>query len=158
MLKAKEEGKKLTSGQVRGKGQKTQRLMQLWERLLIEDGMLKRKYEDAQGGTTWIQLVVPKSLRKEIMQELHAGATGHIGEEKTLNKIKERFYWPGMWQDVKDWCHACATCATHKSATERNEHRKAHYDRRVHGEPYKEGDLVWRHIPEVDPYLHGADT
>ena len=121
VLKAKEEDKKLNSDQARGKGPEAQRLMQLWERLLIKNGMLKRRYEDAQGCTSWIQLVVPQSLRMEIMQELHAGATeGHLGEEKTFNKIKERFYWPGMSQDVKDWCHTCATCATRKPATKKN--------------------------------------
>ena len=40
---------------------------------------------------------------------------GHCGEQKMLNKIKERFYWPGMCDDVKDWCRAGATCATPKS-------------------------------------------
>ena len=121
MLKAKEEDKKLNSNQARGRELETQRLVQLWEHLLIENGMLKRRYEDAQGCTTWIQLVVPQSLREEIMQDLHAGATeGHLGEVKTLNKIRERFYWPGMSQDVKPWCHTCATCATRKPATKKN--------------------------------------
>ena len=64
LLRAKEEDKKLTSDQARGKGPEVQRLLQLWERLLIEEGMLKRKYEDSQGCTSWIQLVVPKSLRR----------------------------------------------------------------------------------------------
>ena len=55
------------------------------------------------------------------MQELHAGATeGHLGEEKTLLKIKERFYWPGMQQDVHNWCQRCATCATRKTALKKN--------------------------------------
>ena len=121
MLKAKEEDKKLNSNQARGRGPETQRLVQLWECLLIVDGMLKRRYEDAQGRTTWIQLVVPQSLREGIMQELHAGAIeGHLGEEKTLNKIRECFYWPEMSQDVKTWCHTCATCATNKPAIKRN--------------------------------------
>ena len=36
------------------------------------------------------------------MQELHAGALeGHLDEEKTLNKIKEEFYHPGMHHVVE---------------------------------------------------------
>ena len=85
----------------------TQRLVQIWERLLVGDGMLKRMYTDARGRT---QLVVPQSLRKEIIQELHAGATeGHLYEEKSLSKLKEQFYWPGIHLDIKDWCHGGVT-------------------------------------------------
>ena len=55
------------------------------------------------------------------MQELHAGALeGHLGAEKTLGKIKERFYWPGMEQDVKMWCRTCESCATKKSSPVKN--------------------------------------
>ena len=44
---------------------------------------------------------VPQSLRKAVMQEVHAGALeGHLDEEKTLNKIKEKFYQPVMHQVI----------------------------------------------------------
>ena len=32
-----------------------------------------------------------------------------------LHQLKERFYWPRMSEDVKNWCQTCATCATRKS-------------------------------------------
>ena len=35
--------------------------------------------------------------------------------EKTLARLKERFYWPGHHQDVRNWCHNCGVCATRKS-------------------------------------------
>ena len=35
--------------------------------------------------------------------------------EKTLSRLKERFYWPGYHQDVQHWCGKCAICATWKS-------------------------------------------
>ena len=118
VLRAKESNQKPTSDQARGGGPETQRLVQLWDRLLIEDGLLMRKFEDAHGQTTWMQLLLPKPLRNEVM---HAGALeGHLGEEKTLHKIKERFYWPGMHHDVKSWCQTCSTCATRKTAPKTN--------------------------------------
>ena len=40
--------------------------------------------------------------------------------EKTPHKVKERFYWPGMHQDIKNWCKTCATCATRKSTPRKN--------------------------------------
>ena len=35
--------------------------------------------------------------------------------DKTLARLKERFYWPGHYQDVQDWCNNCGTCASRKS-------------------------------------------
>ena len=94
--------------------------MELWERLVLEEGILKRKF-DGCGHSTWLQLVVPRPLRNEILGELHAGALeGHLGSEKTLGKVKERFYWPGMHQDVVTWCRTCESCATRKSGPTAN--------------------------------------
>ena len=45
--------------------------------------------------------VVPKSLTENIMKDLHEGITGrHPGEDKTLDQVRERFYWPGYHSDV----------------------------------------------------------
>ena len=58
-------------------GPEVRRLHQLWNRLLVEEGVLKRKYDNIGGETT--QLVTPVGLRKEIMHELHSGALeGHL--------------------------------------------------------------------------------
>ena len=121
LLSAIEKGERPTSDVVRGQGPEAQRLAQLWDKLLVEEGVLKRRYEDSQGHSTRLQLVVPRSMRKGVLQELHAGALeGHLGEEKTLLKVKEHFYWPGMQGDVQDWCRTCATCATRKTAPTKN--------------------------------------
>ena len=33
--------------------------------------------------------------------------------------MKERFYWPGMSEDARNWCQTCAVCATKKSPTQK---------------------------------------
>ena len=49
---------------------------------------------------------------------MHEGvASGHLGQDKTLNHLKERFYWPGHYNDIRDWCQTCATCASRKMPT-----------------------------------------
>ena len=35
--------------------------------------------------------------------------------DKTLARLKERFYWPGHHNDVRDWCRNCGTCAFPKN-------------------------------------------
>ena len=62
-------------------------MLQQWKQLYIYNGLLFRRYEDANGNEKWTQLVVSKSLQKEVLHSLHNGiAGGHLGEEKTLNE------------------------------------------------------------------------
>ena len=46
--------------------------------------------------------------------------SSHFGEEKTLERIKQKFYWPGHYNNVHDWCKTCAACATTKTPVPRN--------------------------------------
>ena len=75
-----------------------------------------RNYESADGDHGHSQLVIPTVYRNDILQTLHAEvAGGHLGQDKTLSRLKERFYWPGHWSDVHHWCNTCATCASRKT-------------------------------------------
>ena len=117
ILQSLKKSEKPRPDDVRQEGPEAQCLLQLWSRLLVEDGVLKWRYEDTHTTSTWLQLVVPHTLREEVLREIHAGALeGHLGEEKSLYKLKERFYWPGMQQDIHNWCKTCKVCATRKSA------------------------------------------
>lgn len=52
------------------------------------------------------------------MHQLHAGVVGgHLGEIKTLSKLKQHYYWPGHHQDVHNFVATCicSACATHKT-------------------------------------------
>ena len=121
LLRAVEKGEKPDAGDVRREGPEAQRLLQLWDHLITDDGVLKCKYEDVCGHQSRQQLIVPHTLRDEIMLELHSGALeGHLGVDKTIAKIKERFYWPGMHADVDQWIRMCPECATRKSSPQRN--------------------------------------
>ncbi|CAI5648105.1 unnamed protein product [Oreochromis niloticus] len=57
------------------------------------------------------RLVVPKEYRSVI---LHLGHTvpwsGHLGQAKTYNRVAQRFYWPGLYKDVVDYCKTCHEC------------------------------------------------
>ena len=60
--------------------------------------------------------MVPDSLRQEVLSDLHEGAIGgHLGTDTTLGRLKERVYWPGHYNDVREWCRNCAVCASRKS-------------------------------------------
>eukprot|EP00731_Ephydatia_muelleri_P039166 Em1164g1a len=90
-------------------------LMQHWGSLNIQNGVFWRKCIDKC--RDYLQLVLPAKLKVDTLRDLHEGAIGgHLGEEKMLNKLKERFYWPGCTEAVKDWCRTCIRCTTRKTA------------------------------------------
>ena len=92
------------------------RLIQLWDQLELHNGFLYRRFVDTVTEKSHLQLIVPLSFHKEVLLELHAGVVGgHLGQDKTLSHLKERFYWPGHWNDVHNWCRTCATCASQKT-------------------------------------------
>ena len=63
----------------------------------------------------WLQFVVPQKYHSEVLATLHEGVvSGHLGQEKTFNLVKERFYWPGYYNDTYNWCQTCASCETRK--------------------------------------------
>ena len=81
---------------------------------------MARKFEQEDKGVIY-QWIVPPGQRKEILHQLHGGPMGaHLGEAKTLGKLRERFYWPGHVEDVKKWCSSCELCEQRKNPTPRN--------------------------------------
>ena len=59
-------------------------------------------------------IIVSLSLRRIIFSHYHAGPSGgHMGEYKTLFRIRTRFYWPGVRKDIKLWIKICAHCVAY---------------------------------------------
>ena len=116
VLRALELNKKPESTTLLGQSREVRRLVQLWDQLQLHSGLSYRNYESADGEHSHRQLIVPVMYHNDILQELHAGVVGgHLGQDKTLSRLKERFYWPGYWSDVNHWCQTCATCASRKT-------------------------------------------
>ncbi|XP_050714146.1 protein NYNRIN-like [Eriocheir sinensis] len=101
----------------------TKCLVDQWETLRVDErGVLVKRWEalSGVGGDAWVVLV-PRALRAEVLRELHAGLTsGHLGEKKTLCRLRQRFYWVGMRSDVSEWCRACDVCSAKKGPAKRN--------------------------------------
>jgi Integrase zinc binding domain len=60
-----------------------------------------------------VALCIPAtSLRYLIIKEIYNQC--HFGLEKTLHLVRERFFWPSMWRDIKHFIRACHVCQTSK--------------------------------------------
>ena len=115
IYQAKLEGIRPSERSVKGKDPKYRRLVQIWDQLVIKDGLLWRLFENNSGSNSIYQLVVLGVLKSEVLCDIHEGILGgHLGVDKSLGKLKERFYWPGHFNDVKHWCSTCVSCATRK--------------------------------------------
>ena len=86
-----------------------------WHSLQLRDGKLYRCWESPKGNIIRWQLVVPKSARDDVLRQLHESPTGgHYGENKTLDNVRQRYYWAKCSIDVKLWCRLCHVCAAKK--------------------------------------------
>ena len=98
---------------------RAQRILLTSETFYIgQDGLLyhldqnrKRNSHDA-----FSQLVIPQSLKFEVLSNIHDHVSGaHFGIHKTFQKVKQRYWWKGMFKDVEHWCKSCQDCSMRKS-------------------------------------------
>ena len=82
-----------------------------WELLKIYRELLYREIED-DTGILRTQLVAPKEIRDVIFTHLHEQRyAAHLGRDRTISAVKRRFYWPGMNDDIAQWCKECQLCS-----------------------------------------------
>ncbi len=73
-----------------------------WNSLAVENGLLQRVWESADGRSTKSQLVIPKDRVEDVLKKIHDGTSGvHFGVNKTLDKIRKRFYWVFTMKTLK---------------------------------------------------------
>lgn len=64
------------------------------------------------------QLVVPLSLRKDMLNQLHSS---HIGTGGCVRRAREILYWPRMSAEIRDFVSRCTICQTHRPEQAREE-------------------------------------
>ena len=93
------------------------------ELLVQRDGLLYRVDQLYRGGRavkgkTRLRLFVPEPLRKSVLFSCHDHllSGGHMGVQRTFDKVRERYYWAGLYKDVQQWCASCRECSMRKSS------------------------------------------
>ena len=85
--------------------------------LIRYDGRTSSSMEDKKNGGNGRKLIiaVPPSLRRELIGQSHSLVVGgHLGSEKTLAKINQRYFWPRMGRHVKGFVKTCLHCQFRK--------------------------------------------
>ena len=88
------------------------KLKKEYPKLKIQDEILVRTIkDDIEGELT--QVVIPNSLVSTVLSQLHDDH-GHQGIERTTLMIKQRCFWPGMNNDIVNYCKSCHRCNVSK--------------------------------------------
>jgi hypothetical protein len=107
-------------------------LWRMWDRLKVINQILYCIFIDTETGFEQNLLIVPLTKRDEIIKYSHdIPSAGHLGLEKSLHRLKQSFYWPGMKEDVHKYITKCDKCACRKSNTA----PKAPMRNYINGEP-----------------------
>lgn len=87
---------------------------QFWQ-LKNQDNFNFKHIVGTEGYSIWVDTstgrnrpYIPVSLRFDIFKQIHN--LSHPGVRASRNLIKQRFLWPAMNTDIKQWVKSCASC------------------------------------------------
>ena len=88
-------------------------IKQFW---LRKDDLLYRKVStNFQGAQTCLwQLLLPQQLVKKALEGCH-DQCGHLGRDRTLSLLRERFHWPNLYKDCLEHLKSCRPCKLRKA-------------------------------------------
>uniref|UniRef100_A0A8C5PR58 Gypsy retrotransposon integrase-like protein 1 n=1 Tax=Leptobrachium leishanense TaxID=445787 RepID=A0A8C5PR58_9ANUR len=76
---------------------------------LLKNDLLYRVTSDE--GQEIEQLVVPSSYTRKVLNFSHSHLLGgHLGVDKTQERVLRRFFWPGVYEEIKRYCASCPEC------------------------------------------------
>jgi hypothetical protein len=86
------------------------------DKFLFSEGLIKHMVTTEVAGylhTAFVP-VVPATLTVQVATEFHTSMAegGHMSIEKTLSKLRQRFWWSTMHRDVANVINGCVTCQT----------------------------------------------
>src|SRR5271157_5017157 len=98
-----------------GKCQEIQTLWSQADSLEVRNGILYRRFIDADGGLKYLQLVVPYAMRREMLENIHAGTgQGHFGVRKSAKMFVKYAYWSGWKADLERYIRMCDICCRYR--------------------------------------------
>ena len=89
---------------------------------IIEDGVLFHR-PNPNDAVRYIgnQIFVPDVMKTEVLDNCHSSIpSGHFGQNRTFDKISQRFYWIRMRQDIAAYIKSCMSCQFRKNPDKYN--------------------------------------
>lgn len=89
-------------------------ILKQWDKLSALHGILYRAVKDPLTKHKRFQFILPESLKHQALTGVHDLA-GHQGQPRTLSLARQRFFWPNMERDVRDYVKRCPRCVLSKT-------------------------------------------
>ena len=129
-----------------------------FQRLCIHDDLLCRIWYEGKKPEKY-QIIVPKYLRETVLQHCHDSIVGgHFGMRKTLEKVRQKYYWAGLYAYVEQYVQSCDICSRGKAPPHTKRapmkltssdypmeirRQKRYHDNKLIWEKFSEGDEVY---------------
>uniref|UniRef100_A0AAV2LHK1 Gypsy retrotransposon integrase-like protein 1 n=1 Tax=Knipowitschia caucasica TaxID=637954 RepID=A0AAV2LHK1_KNICA len=98
----KETGTLPTKDEVMLEGPAVRKFWLCWPQVTLRQGVLYYSWDRIGDQHPTQLLLVPSSMQKEILQSCHNPPySGHLGEAKTLQRVRQSYHWYGMGRDVQ---------------------------------------------------------
>ena len=86
---------------------------------ILHDNLLYRVLDDEdrkESETTYkYRFVVPDSMKPMLLREYHDGVlAAHSGEQRTYDRIKQKYWWLNMKKEILDYVRSCTKCNCRK--------------------------------------------
>ena len=92
-------------------------LLKYRQDLCLRNGLVYWKVQLKNHQLSVQQFVLPEPFQKQVILACHDDF-GHLGMEKTLGLLKDRFFWPKMSADVRVHIRSCERCTKFKQPQE----------------------------------------
>ena len=91
------------------------------ENYFLKEGVLHHHYQPTNKHVDEVkplikQVVIPISLRQSVLEEFH-DQNAHPGIDRCYLALREKFFWPKLYKDVREYCSSCYICRTSKIKT-----------------------------------------
>jgi transposase InsO family protein len=87
----------------------------------FKDGILYKLLSNSNDKLKRKLVYIPSSMIKSLLNSYHDNPLigGHFAVRRTLNKIKQRFWWPDMKQSVIDHIRSCIVCQAYNTSRQK---------------------------------------
>ena len=93
--------------------------MQCEDYVLVNGVLFKIRYDKADKGEPSLVLCIPEKYIPKVLYQYHIPLlAGHPGVVKLYDTIKQKYYFPGMFNLISEFVECCLECQSMKSKTD----------------------------------------
>lgn len=108
------QGQRPSSDEISEKSAEFKAYWSQWPSLQLNNDIVYRQHTNKLGEQLF-QILVPLSSRQTVLNYIHDHSTaGHLGEKKSYQRLKEKFYWFNCKDDLSYYCKQCLQCQSRK--------------------------------------------